>query len=93
MKRKPTSGKRLGEPTLTAADWTEAALQLIAELGPAGLTVPGLAARLGVTKGSFYWHFRSLTELLQKALERWEQRTTTEPRESSHLTNRKNSPK
>jgi AcrR family transcriptional regulator len=70
---------RLGEPTLTAADWTEAALQLIAELGPAELTDDALAARLGVTKGSFYWHFRTRTELLEAALERWEQRATTEP--------------
>ena len=46
-----------GEPTLTAADWAEAALQLIAEKGLGALTVSALAARLGVTKGSFYWHF------------------------------------
>ena len=78
-KRRRTGRTRLGEPTLTAADWTEAALQVIAELGPAGLTVDALAARLGVTKGSFYWHFRTRTELLGAALERWEQRATTEP--------------
>ena len=76
MKR--TGAKRLGEPTLTAADWAEAALQLIAEKGVAALTVNMLAARLGVTKGSFYWHFRTRSELLAAALERWERRGTTE---------------
>jgi AcrR family transcriptional regulator len=70
--------KRLGEPTLTAADWAEAALQLIAESGLSALTVDALAKRLGVTKGSFYWHFNGRADLLTAALARWEQRTTTE---------------
>jgi AcrR family transcriptional regulator len=78
MARKGTGPKRLDEPTLTAADWTEAALHLIAEAGLGALTVEALAARLGVTKGSFYWHFKGRSELLAGALGRWEQRATTE---------------
>jgi AcrR family transcriptional regulator len=78
MARKGTGAKRLDEPTLTAADWAEAALQLIAEAGLGALTVEALAARLGVTKGSFYWHFKGRSELLAGALARWEQRATTE---------------
>src|SRR6266567_6116796 len=78
MARKGTGPKRLDEPTLTAADWAEAALQLIAEAGLGALTVEALAARLGVTKGSFYWHFKGRSDLLAAALARWEQRTTTE---------------
>ena len=73
-----TGAKRLGEPTLTAADWAEAALQLLAERGVGGLKIDALAKRLGVTKGSFYWHFSSQAELLSAALDRWEQRTTAE---------------
>lgn len=76
--QKRSGAPRLGTPTLTASDWAEAALQLIAEKGLSALTVDALAARLGVTKGSFYWHFGSRSELLEAALERWEQRTTTE---------------
>jgi len=76
-KRNATGKERLGEPTLTASDWAEAALQLIAEQGLGALTVSTLAARLGVTKGSFYWHFAGRAELLAAALARWE-RTTTE---------------
>jgi AcrR family transcriptional regulator len=73
-----TGAKRRDEPTLTAADWAEAALQLIAEAGLGALTVEALGARLGVTKGSFYWHFKGRSELLAGALGRWEQRITTE---------------
>ena len=69
---------RQGEPTLTAADWAEAALQLIAEAGLKALTVDALATRLGVTKGSFYWHFTGRSELLAAARGRWEHRATTE---------------
>ena len=78
MSRKATGASRLGAPTLTAADWAEAALQLIAEKGLRALTVSGLATRLGVTKGSFYWHFEGRTALLAAALAHWEQRATTE---------------
>lgn len=57
---------------LNAEDWAQAALELIAEQGVAALAVEPLARRLGVTKGSFYWHFPSRDALLQAALERWE---------------------
>jgi AcrR family transcriptional regulator len=78
MARMATGKERLGEPTLTASDWAEAALQLIAERGLRALTVSALATRLGVTKGSFYWHFHGRSELLAAALARWEQRATTD---------------
>ena len=78
VERKRSGRERLGEPTLTASDWAEGALQLIAEKGLRALTVNALASRLGVTKGSFYWHFQSRSELLAAALSRWEQGATTE---------------
>jgi AcrR family transcriptional regulator len=58
---------------LSAEDWAQAALDLIAEQGVGAVAVEPLARRLGVTKGSFYWHFPSRDALLQAALERWEQ--------------------
>jgi AcrR family transcriptional regulator len=57
---------------LSAEDWARAALDLIAEQGVSSVAVEPLARRLGVTKGSFYWHFPSRDALLQAALERWE---------------------
>ena len=69
MKTTAAKGER---SRLSAGDWAEAALDLIAEQGVAALAVEPLARRLGVTKGSFYWHFPSRDALLQAALERWE---------------------
>lgn len=57
---------------LSAADWEQAALDAIAEQGIGGAAVEPLARRLGVTKGSFYWHFPTRETLLKAALERWE---------------------
>jgi len=60
-------------PRLSAGDWAQAALDLLAEAGVVGVAVEPLARRLNVTKGSFYWHFPSRDALLAAALERWEQ--------------------
>lgn len=62
---------------LSASDWTAAALDALAGGGVAAVAVEPLAARLGATKGSFYWHFASRDALLEAALEDWE-RTDTE---------------
>ncbi|MGY0620321.1 TetR/AcrR family transcriptional regulator [Lysobacter sp. A378] len=66
----PVKSERSGR--LSADDWAQAALDVIAEQGVAAVAVEPLARRLGVTKGSFYWHFPSRDALLVAALERWE---------------------
>ena len=58
---------------LSAADWEQAALDTMAESGLNAVAVGSLARRLGVTKGSFYWHFPTRVALIKAALERWEQ--------------------
>ncbi|MEU5012049.1 TetR/AcrR family transcriptional regulator [Streptomyces sp. NPDC021749] len=58
---------------LTAQDWVDAALAAMGEGGLAAVAVEPLAARLGTTKGSFYWHFANREALIEAALERWEQ--------------------
>ena len=62
--------------SLTAADWTEAALDALARGGLAAVAVEPLAKELGATKGSFYWHFADRQALLQATLELWERRDT-----------------
>ncbi len=54
--------------------WVEAALQALASGGPEAVRVEALAARLGVSKGGFYWHFEDRAALLQEMLDHWEQR-------------------
>ncbi|RKT56867.1 TetR/AcrR family transcriptional regulator [Saccharothrix australiensis] len=61
---------------LTKDDWTAVALLALAEHGVAGVAVEPLAARLGATKGSAYWHFPNREALLTATLERWEREHT-----------------
>jgi AcrR family transcriptional regulator len=56
--------------------WVEAALDAIAEGGLAAVAVVPLAKQLGVTKGSFYWHFANREALVEAALAEWEQSHT-----------------
>jgi AcrR family transcriptional regulator len=57
---------------LSKEDWVRAALFAIADGGTAAVAIEPLAARLGATKGSFYWHFRNREQLVAEALEFWE---------------------
>ncbi|MCM6772451.1 TetR/AcrR family transcriptional regulator [Nocardia sp. CDC159] len=63
---------------LSAADWTSAALEALADGGLAAVAVEPIAARLGTTKGSFYWHFPGRDALVTAALELWERVDTEE---------------
>ena len=67
MRRKRANGaERLG-----SAEWIEAALARFAEGGTNEVRVELLAKELNVTKGSFYWHFRDRSDLLEQLLDSW----------------------
>ena len=68
---------------LSRSDWLQAALETMQGAGVAGVKVAPLAARLGVTTGSFYWHFRNRRELLEELLDYWEQTMTDLPIEEA----------
>ena len=63
---------------LSGQDWAEAALHAIGERGIEAVAVEPLARELGVTKGSFYWHFPNRDALLEATLQLWEARETDE---------------
>ncbi|GGS29361.1 TetR/AcrR family transcriptional regulator [Streptomyces nojiriensis] len=69
-------GRRLARKRLTADDWADAALAALVERGLAAVAVEPLAAGLGTTKGSFYWHFANRDALVAAALARWEESST-----------------
>ena len=66
------AAKKKERSTLSAGDWEQQALILIAEKGIRAVAVESLAARMGVTKGSFYWHFNNRESLIEQSLIRWE---------------------
>jgi AcrR family transcriptional regulator len=61
---------------LTQDDWTAEALRALAEGGVSAVAIEPLAAQLGATKGSGYWHFANRAALLAATLERWEREST-----------------
>jgi AcrR family transcriptional regulator len=58
--------------SLHPEDWIRAARIRLAGHGVESVRVEVLARDLGVTKGSFYWHFRDRGELLENLLAHWE---------------------
>jgi AcrR family transcriptional regulator len=52
--------------------WIGAGLQALAAGGPDAVRIEALARTLGVTKGSFYWHFDNRKALLDELLDAWE---------------------
>ncbi len=65
-------------PKKSPMDWSRAGLSRLASAGLDGVRVEVLAKDLGVTKGSFYWHFRDRQALLDSMLEQWEVQATDE---------------
>jgi AcrR family transcriptional regulator len=58
---------------LEKKDWMRAARLALLEGGPSAVRVETLARKLGVSKGSFYWHFRDREALLEALLREWEE--------------------
>ena len=56
---------------LAVDDWIQAGFALLTEGGPNALRVDRLCEHLGVTKGSFYWHFADLHAYRTALLEAW----------------------
>ncbi|MCV0396563.1 MAG: TetR/AcrR family transcriptional regulator [Rhizobiaceae bacterium] len=61
---------------LTEREWIDAAFRHLAKANVDDIRVEELARELGVTKGSFYWHFRNRQHLVERLLEYWMDRAT-----------------
>lgn len=56
---------------LDRSGWIAGAIDALADDGVAGMCVEALAKRFGVTKGSFYWHFKDRQDLVGGVLAAW----------------------
>src|ERR1700741_4568976 len=70
------SSEAASRQNLSAEQWPQAALDAMASGGLEAVAVEPLARKLGVTKGSFYWHFANRDALVHAALQLWEKRET-----------------
>src|SRR5215831_17168214 len=61
---------------LTAQDWIDFALTTLAQEGFGALKADVLARKLGVSRGSFYWHFSDLGTFHARVIEHWKQMAT-----------------
>ncbi len=71
MKPAKKANKRDETVRLGRDDWLDAAFQAVVEGGFDNVRVLVLADTLGVTRGSFYWHFVDHAELVSALLARW----------------------
>ena len=61
--------------TLSREEWIVAAIEALRSGGIDAVRIEVLARQLGVSRGSFYWHFEDRAELLATILARWEEET------------------
>ena len=61
---------------LTRERWLEEGLAVFNTEGPAGLAAERMAKRLGVSRGSFYWHFSNAEDFEGAVLVAWEEQWT-----------------
>ena len=69
-----TNARANSVPRLTRDDWLDAAFQAVVEGGFDQVRVLVIAQRLGVTRGSFYWHFTDHADLVRSLIARWRDR-------------------
>lgn len=73
--------------TYTPENWIDAATAVLIDQGIDHVRVDLLSQELGVTRGSFYWHFKDREDLLRRVLQAWRVRATealTQRLESAH---------
>jgi AcrR family transcriptional regulator len=62
---------KAGSSRLSVDDWIQAGYAILVEEGIEALKIDRLCTRLGVTKGSFYWHFTDIKAYRAALVEAW----------------------
>jgi AcrR family transcriptional regulator len=63
--------KKVPSDRLSSAEWVNAGLRALARAGFTALKADTLAKTLGVSRGSFYWHFADVQAFHAAVLARW----------------------
>jgi len=74
--RKHAAGNGTVPARLSREEWLARALEVLGRKGAGELTVESLARQLGVTKGSFYWHFKDRADFFRQLIEYWDEHFT-----------------
>jgi AcrR family transcriptional regulator len=61
----------MAQEKLARNDWLAEALEVLSSEGVGGVRILSLANALGVTRGSFHWHFKNRDDLLEALLRYW----------------------
>ncbi len=72
----PDAEPLVGNMKVTRQDWLNVAMDVLISDGVEQVKVLSLADRLGVSRSSFYWYFKSRQDLLDVLLQRWEETNT-----------------
>ncbi|MDQ2649130.1 MAG: TetR/AcrR family transcriptional regulator [Actinomycetota bacterium] len=67
----PKASDAAASTRLSADDWIRAAFEIMVDEGIGGVKIQRLCERLGVTKGSFYWHFVDIDAFHGALAKRW----------------------
>src|SRR5271170_6272302 len=65
-----SQGRRMTDQ-LSARDWLDRGLKVLAEQGFTALKAEPLAKAMGVSRGSFYWHFADVEAFHAAILRHW----------------------
>lgn len=65
-----------GNIKATREDWLNIALDTLIAEGVEGVRILPLGHKLGVSRSSFYWYFKSRQDLLDQLLEHWRNKNT-----------------
>ena len=73
-------------PRLSVESWIRAGYAILAEEGIKALKLDSLCARVGATKGSFYWHFTDMAGYRAALIQAWTESRDVDRRHFATLT-------
>jgi len=71
QRKSPRKKNSAVDKRLRREDWILAAWEMLGSGNMNEVKIKILASKLGVTRGSFYWHFRNRQELIDALVDRW----------------------